>query len=527
MMGLDDIRGGRPSWVLMTPVGDRTGGGPPLYREVDPDDPVGQEFEEILRQPYMQSFLKVGHAYTNYLARRGESVDPPYFALRAPDPRPSVGFGLVSGRGEVEMKPRTHYTMLATGDSQGQFARTEVESILLHEFSHVMLFQLAGLSALARMPRPYTRMHLSTAVSDYTTALSEGWGIHFEVVTRDLTRHLEVRNMASFDPSPDAHFLCDRETRTRLAGVAANAFIHEPLPPGSLTACPSELSERLVYQATHGVGDPGNLRSPQGMLSCEGVVASLFYRLTGDPKVRGTFAEPAFYTDFLPPGMATPDDPAGVFTPRENAYLKVGAAVHAALRSEAGSAVPPIMKLISEYGRLFPAERRRVYRIFLETTAYVTVCDEAHGLYRRLHRLGQLGRLRDLKDAGQEWLTMAEKRLQEALTRDCAHEGLASRLGPEIWLQNDDVSVPEVYWSEEASLPLTFNMNACPAADLMSVPEITGEAARRIVCLRAEKGHFESIAQLINLAGVSRASARSLRHMRDAFLQAPTRYLLS
>ncbi len=522
-MSFCQVRGERPRWVLMVPQQDEEG--PPLYRKSDPDHPETRAVEEILSQDYIRSMLKVGWAYQNFLARRGENPHPPYFALRASDPRPAAGFRLLDDKGVVRSMPRTFYVQLFTGAEREPVPRAEVESILLHEYGHVLLFQLAGLQALSEMPRPYTRMHLCRTATDYTNALNEGWGIHFECITRDLSPSEEVRSIGDFDPRPWSHFLTEEERRARLNGVPANAFICEPLDAAKLSSATGPVTDRLVYQATCGVADPAKLRPPQGMLSCEGVVAALFYRIVRDPHIRQSRASSEFYSQFLAP-RAKVTDAGSVFSPRENAYLKLGAALHSALREDQSADLPPTLALIYRYGEMFGADRRRIYRLFLETTALVTICRQAPSLYRKMHYQGSRGLAESLRKTGEEWEDLRQHALKQALQSTDPLQALAPRLGRQLWLQNDELMVPSAYWLREANQPLTMNVNAAPAQDLQSVEGLDGQMAARIMQRREALGHFTCIEHLQKEAHLPREVTGRLKQMRRSFSRAPARYLM-
>ncbi|MDP2872061.1 MAG: helix-hairpin-helix domain-containing protein [Bacillota bacterium] len=526
MIGLDEIRGTRARWVIGSPADGRApdlgGAQLPVYRVLGPGQNGFEEITAILSLPYVQSFLKVGHAYGNFLSGRGQRAYPPCFFTGADDPRAGRGFQLLDRDGTTEVMPDVPYTLLTTHGNP--FPALETESILLHEYGHTMMNALLGAGYMHALGQPYTRMHLATTTTDYLTAYLEGWGIHFEPLTVDMSPTPGIEGFARFDASPVSHFVCRAERMARLVQVPANGFIYQPVAARHLAGCPKPAAERLAYEATHGVFDAGRLRSPQSMLSCEGVVASLFYRWLGDEATRNTYAAPEFYREFFPNGyrVERPKRPEALFTPLENAYLKVGAAMYEAARVQAD--LPPVVSLISSYGAMFPAEKEQVYRLFLENTAYVTASPSSREIFAKLHSCGRLAQIPSLQSLMKEWQAMARQTLQSALAGGPLRETLIPLVGPELWVVHPEVKVAAAYWLPAPGSPLSFNLNTCMGEELMTVPGMTWDMAERILAARDRLGLFESVCHLASAAALPTRVAAELERMRDAFAGEPPSY---
>lgn len=500
-------------FVLMVPVdGDES---PPLYRRLRTDEPEWEPVTRIMSLPYIRSFLRLGRASLNMLENRGERVIPHHFALRGSDPRPMMGFSLKEGG----THPTTPYTML--NSDQQILDGGGLEAILLHEYGHVIMYGLLGMSFLSRLPRPWNRMHLSTSVTDYSTAFIEGWGIHLECLSAQLSPTGPVKEQGWFDPSPFSHFLCRTEQRARINRVTANDFINRPLEAGVLARGSRDTHRVLAFQAAHGATDPSLLLGPQAMLSSEGVAASLFHRIACDPEVRAARQEPGFYRQFNTGGK-TGTAP----NPMENGYLKLFAAFRAMAEIPATEDLPALAAFIARYGQLFPEERENIYRIFIENTAGVTVSPDASPLYAELSFLGRTGDIPGLRRAGKEWNEMMGTALARSLNEPSPGRGLVELVGPELWLTSEEVTVSSAAWLPPDS-PLVLNLNTCSATELSAVPGLSPGVSKALVDDRECSGEFRSIGDAVTRLGLPEKTAEVLQGCGKAFLDSPRKFCVS
>lgn len=121
------------------------------------------------------------------------------------------------------------------------------------------------------------------------------------------------------------------------------------------------------------------LKNAQQMMACEGVIATLFYRIANSKRLRDRYREPQFYDRFVSPGKVTVD-PQRIFGPYENVNLKLFAALREMSRQTFDVHSPLMIELVRTYARQFPDEAEAIYDVFLKTTRGVTAPQRLHPL---------------------------------------------------------------------------------------------------------------------------------------------------
>ena len=151
----------------------------PLYRPAaDPS-----KYETWLRNESAQRALRL-YAQAARIASPGAPVPPYYVALVKGGNHGAVGFRIETRAG-VKEYPRTAYILL---DAEPEL----FETTMYHETGHVVMDMLAGgrrLDGLEVASIP----HSTAALSDRTTAFSEGWAIHLETLAAHLASSPELR----------------------------------------------------------------------------------------------------------------------------------------------------------------------------------------------------------------------------------------------------------------------------------------------------------------------------------------------
>lgn len=80
--------------------------------------------------------------------------------------------------------------------------------------------------------------------------------------------------------------------------------------------------ELILLEHTSPVFDKTRLKNAQQMLSCEGVLATLFYRINTNKILQDNYLEESFYNQFLLGPIPEGTEPKEFFTPKENVFLK-------------------------------------------------------------------------------------------------------------------------------------------------------------------------------------------------------------
>ncbi|HUE00602.1 MAG TPA: hypothetical protein VMR62_13600 [Bryobacteraceae bacterium] len=151
----------------------------PLYRRAAD----AAKYEAWLRNESAQRALRL-YAQASRIFAPGANVPDYYIALVQGGNHAAVGFRLATESGAAEF-PRTAYILLDADPER-------FETTMFHETGHVVVDMLAGgrrLDGLEIASIP----HSTAALSDRTTAFSEGWAIHLETLAAHLARDAGLR----------------------------------------------------------------------------------------------------------------------------------------------------------------------------------------------------------------------------------------------------------------------------------------------------------------------------------------------
>jgi hypothetical protein len=234
--------------------------------------------------------------------------------------------------------------------------------------------------------------------------------------------------------------------------------------------------------------DTTALLNGQQMLSSEGFVATVFYRLVNNEALGKTWQQPAFYGPFLGHLSVSPSDE---LTPEENVYLKLFAAFR---KTTSQSGQPVLIQMLDAYKQLFPIEAGQINMIFLQTTWGATTSQSLASALEKAAHQGGTGDIQAFEG------THAFAELQ-SVNKDLAARKLEfdSNLGPELWLVNKDFLITRTLWLKDRKLPLTINANTANLWELMTIPGIDLNTAQSVLRARHERGYFSSIADLQSL----------------------------
>jgi len=484
-----------------------------------PDHPAHDALAGLFDLEHHRSALLVVQCTANLLANAGQagqdgtkkqawlagnSRGPLCVALSAGDPRPMVGIGPAGTEGNWngELNQETCFVRLHWAEEKLDSFVHDNDAILLHELGHLLMMRVLGPESLDDFsPRPCSasRMHLTTTITDRVTAFHEGWANALQCLAleRSPLAGEEDRGL-TFDPSPAAHWLCTAENRRRYAGIKRNLFVYHASDPPAEAIQDLSPYQTIVWDSTSAVPDEPRLKEPGQLVANEGWIATLFFYLLTDPTLCGSYSPMEYYLDFLPPEVR--DDPQmqdlhprELFSPLENQMLKIlkTAYRHLGLGKQVRDhqTRPWVIPLLEGYCTDHPRESESATRLLFELSCFTLACPEAEDLWREIHTAGRLGHIPSLRRLMVEWQQMAER----AVARVMVERKLDTRLGPEIWLANPHVQVPPAYWVDAPLSPLTFDLNACRLADLLTVFGLTPELGRTIIRERRARGYFSSL----------------------------------
>ncbi|MGE5484144.1 MAG: ComEA family DNA-binding protein [Ignavibacteriales bacterium] len=488
-----------PSGVRAAPA--MISGGKPLYELAAPSrTPAGFD------RGFAYEAVVLRRLACNYLANQGlqdgrfkDAGDPGLQRLLSPL--------VVAGSGILQA-PVVNGD--ATGVATAGYDGHTLESTFSKQVGSLILDELCGRPRLT----PSTTISELDEKTDFWTAFSEGWAAHFQAVAfdesgfpREARKDLEhglaalrywIARMAAEGSRPGAASLLFPIWHNRYKWAGAVEGIK---------------SSRFAAAAS------GN---PAGMLAIPGVVSSIIYALVSDPRIQSTYREPSFYAMFAHPSVRTgagkvgdapggtvpvfDGSPAQVFTPLENAYMKVFHVLAESVRPDPILSRPsPVLTLISQYAKAFPGEEEAAYDAFLWATGGAPLEPAAAGRFCAAvptaapYELEQRARFMETLRRS---LLDGERRLDDG--------------GPQIWLMSDEHTRALCIYDRfgAASMPYTFDLNTATVADLMTVKGITPAMAAEILAARASAGGFSTIRDLAQVRGITPEVLNEIHSMK-------------
>jgi hypothetical protein len=383
-----------------------------------------------------------------------------------------------------------------------------LEEIFSHELGHLILKSLLG----DINSGPSRKMHQSMTVTDYPTALDEGYAEHFQPLVRDATDNAHLRELSKGATATDLDrlWLSRLDQQLRTDGVKRNLFVHRKALP-ALALQPDPDRYQLFLDSETSVDFLSDeLKNAQEMMASEGVIATLFYRLVNDARLRNQYRDESFYRQFLSPAVSNAELRKAV-PPYENVNLKLFAAMRRVGLESAQAQSPLMIRIVKAYAGLFPDEAEEACGVFLQTTYGVTASQE---LATAFEGATIAGRRADMEAFRQRALPAFA--LLKATTEQVTQGKLAlgANLGPELWVLNSGFKIAPAIWERDRTLPLTINLNTATEAELMTLPGVDLTTARRILAERRARGFFRSLDELCAAAALSPELSKSLAEIR-------------
>lgn len=418
----------------------------PVYRRVAD----ASKYAARLHNESAERALRL-YAQAARIASPGTDVPDYYVALVPGGNHGAVGFRIETSGG-VRDYPRTAYILL---DAEPE----RFETTMYHETGHVVMDMLAGGRRLdgievASIP------HSTAALTDRTTAFSEGWAIHLETLAAQLARGADLRSKyhhesVGFGDVPyraseyyrgASDLTTFSQDLARYYDVRENYFAFASAFRG-----PDYLRVQLEKAR-----DFSTLRDADQLLQSEGFYASFFFLFA----MRG-------------PQLASEETVAH----REEQMLRAMAAMFPEIKQDIST--PWLLELVTRYMRLFPEERAAAVDALNDLSHGVFVDAGAAALWRD-HYLASL-RL-DLAHLNRDAINATRKRWREQVLAD--PHVLFSRIGPEIVCSVPAVTVRLAAFGEDA--PLRFDVNTVQEGILRMIPGIADEEMARWTAERAK-----------------------------------------
>lgn len=390
---------------------------------------------------------------------------------------------------EIKEYPNLRYVDLMINEKNVKQGKL---SIFSHELGHVMMENIWPSFPVGKSVKP----HASMAVTDYFLAFYEGFGEHFQRLVYDNVAYYNKlqREQEGFkdDISKLWHSKTDKDLR--LTAVLNNQYIHKKLLP-SLDTSSMEIQELIVLEHLSPIFDRIKLKNAQEMLSCEGVIATLFYRINTNKDIRYNYACKDFYNNFLIDKIPDDTDIRDIFNPFENVILK-NFYVWSKLKDKINDDSIIFIHFIEEWINCFPEDRGVLIKIFISTTIGKTITNNLAKLYEKTAYYGLIGDMKNYLESSNSYNALLDSICEQAIGGKI---NLRQNIGEEFWIINKNFKMkPWMYIEEE--VPLTVNVNTASIYELCSFKQIPYNLAVQLVKKRDEQGYLNKD-EIINIIG--------------------------
>lgn len=356
--------------------------------------------------------------------------------------------------------------------------------IFTHELGHVMISNIVPYFPKGKA----VKQHLSTGITDYFTAFDEGFAIHFERLSYEaVSRYRDMADRKySFKGDCISTWTCELDSRLRLEGVKNNIFVHKKLMP-HIDLSELEIKDIILLEHASPDFDRLKLKNAQEMLSSEGVIATIFYRINTDKQLQNNYLKKNFYNKFLARDIDCDEEMKQIFTPFENVLLK-DLWVFNCMKKKADNNSIPFIEFIKTWCWCFPEDKHELLSIFINTTFGRTVTNSACELFEKMSYNGVIGRIDDYIKLLTEYRKLINDIIGKVENDELTIDG---NVGKEQWIESDDIKIPVTLWCEEETVPLRINLNTASVYDLLPFTDYDFKKAEDIINLRDKKGYLE------------------------------------
>ncbi len=448
-----------------------------VYREISANDPRLKDFERWVDTEATRFARRlVYRAAERFGVDAGfrEPVLP--IVIRKGGNNPGFGLALERSGGAVEEHPKLGFVILDPSPSY-------LGDTLLHEAGHVV----HGLAAAGRGgERPWSAFpHTTFAISDPLTALSEGYGIHFETLWghfgSDGAKQAYYRHLApSFEANRgrSTHYFAAVDDLLNFAQAWSRYQAVRDSVPAFEGHVYSGLYPRSQMDPER---DCARLKSANAMVASEGVVASVFFWI-----VAGIAGEQGARAGG---GL---DQPAIL-----DAEMVLLEALAATAQNDAAAFRPDVIDVIDALARRGSQTRDVAISRFVDVTRGVTARPAIRNDWRTLYGAAitlDIGTVKGLLAR----LDAERGEIVEQARRDIT--SLRAGVGPVVPVRVKDQTFQLKAFGEPQ--PIEFDLNGMSDADIALLKGLDADARARVERER-ERAPFASTADFTARTGLS------------------------
>jgi hypothetical protein len=180
----EEITKNLPNIVVLKGT-DETKDGKPIYEPMEDD----KAFIQIANNSFIKKSLELYSEAQKYSTMEDKNM---YFAFKENSGcYGNIGFYLKKN-GQIYDKTKSAYIELSTWQLKSFGTLDSITQILPHEMGHVL--QKIVTSNDEDVKQNSVDMHYSNIITEYSTAFSEGFGEHFQVISRMYEENTEIKN---------------------------------------------------------------------------------------------------------------------------------------------------------------------------------------------------------------------------------------------------------------------------------------------------------------------------------------------
>lgn len=448
-------------------------------KQMDANNPFALKVFQELNSPYHQTVIRLNQCSRNLSA----NTDGPNVLYISENEGgfPRHGLAIQEEKGVLEY-PNLNYVDLVVWEDKFEYGAIDIYS---HELGHVMMNNIFD-----SFPEYKTRkQHVSMGITDFNMAFYEGWGEHFQRLAFDNVPLYQNGFYRLFDYDRTNklwHSNIDKDLR--IEAVLKNEYIYEKLLPSNVSIDSLSMEEIILTEHTSTIFDFSKLKNAQQMLSCEGVLATLFYRINTNEILQNNYQGKEFYNHFLLSPIPDGAEPKDIFSPFENVILK-NFWVWQEIKDKDFNLHNITIEFIKEWCNSFPEDKNELVKLFIATTIGKTINNELGDIYEKMVWYGNIGdyKLFNIysKNYIQKFIELKKDVLSDILL-------LERNIGSELWVENSSVNVRTTLWDENNKIPLYININSASVYEIASFWNMDLSKAKLFIKKRDEIGYFKS-----------------------------------
>lgn len=452
-------------------------------KKLNDDDPFAQKILKELNNPYHQTVIKLEQCSRNLAG----NVDGPNVLYISKNEGGFPRHGLaIQDENKLTEYPNLNYVDLVVWEDKFENGAIDIFS---HELGHVMMNNIWDSFPDAKSPK----QHVSMGVTDYYIAFTEGWGEHFQRLAFDNVPLYQAGFYKMFDyDRTNKLWHSNIDENMRINAVLDNGYIYKKLLPTNVSIDTLTPEEIILLEHTSTIFDFTKLKSAQQMLSCEGVLATIFYRINTDKFLQNTYQDNMFYSHFLissiPDGIA----PKDIFTPFENVMLK-NFWVWNKIKNRNFEQHRILIEFIKEWCNSFPVDKEEILKLFIATTIGKTINNNIGDIYEKMSWYGSIGDIQQYRYYSNMYIQAVSK-LKTELLSDI--NLLEKNIGPELWIENNKIQIRTTLWNKKNKKPLYININTASEYEIASFWDMNISKAKMFIKKRDEINYFKSFEEV-------------------------------